>query len=107
MADILVCRAGDIAEGGVRVVKAGEVEIGVIRQAGKYYAYRHHSCQSRGFRADGLRYDGRKKRSRLDIRTRCSILIVFIVIGGRGRLFSPGAGALVRVLSENDKRRRT
>ena len=29
MAEVLVCKDGEIAEGGVRVVTAGEVEIGV------------------------------------------------------------------------------
>src|SRR5690348_8647908 len=42
MAETLVCRDGDIAEGGVRIVRAGKLEIGVIRHAGKYYAYRNH-----------------------------------------------------------------
>jgi ABC-type branched-subunit amino acid transport system permease subunit len=50
---------------------------------------------------------GEKSGRGWDIRTWCSILIVFFVIGGRGRLFSPGAGAVVRILRENYKRRRT
>ena len=41
MAEMLVCRDGEIAEGGVRIVRAGKVEIGVIRHDGKYFAYRN------------------------------------------------------------------
>ena len=41
MAEVLVCKDGEIAEGGVRVIQAGAVEIGVIRHSGKYYAYRN------------------------------------------------------------------
>jgi nitrite reductase/ring-hydroxylating ferredoxin subunit len=31
MAEVLVCKHGDIAEGGVRIVRDGKIEIGVIR----------------------------------------------------------------------------
>jgi len=55
MADILVCRDGEIAEGGVRVVRSGEVEIGVIRHAGKYYAYRNHCPHQGGPACEGIR----------------------------------------------------
>jgi len=55
MADILVCRDGEIAEGGVRVVRTGELEIGVIRQAGKYYAYRNFCPHQGGPACEGLR----------------------------------------------------
>lgn len=41
MSEVLVCKAGEIAEGGARVVTVGELEIGVIRHDGKYYAYRN------------------------------------------------------------------
>ena len=55
MADILVCRDGEIAEGGVRVVRSGEVEIGVIRHAGKYYAYRNFCPHQGGPACEGIR----------------------------------------------------
>ncbi len=42
MAELLVCKHGDIAEGGVRIVRDGQLEIGVIRHGGRYYAYRNH-----------------------------------------------------------------
>lgn len=47
MSEILVCREGEIAEGGVRMVTSGSVEIGVIRHGGKYYAYRNY-CPHQG-----------------------------------------------------------
>ncbi len=47
MAEMLVCRHGEIAEGGVRIVRSGRVEIGVIRHGGRYYAYRNH-CPHQG-----------------------------------------------------------
>ncbi len=55
MAEILVCREGEIAEGGCRLVRAGEVEIGVIHHAGKYYAYRNHCPHQGGPACEGLR----------------------------------------------------
>ena len=47
MAEMLVCRDGEMAEGGVRIVRAGKFEIGVIRHEGKYYAYRNY-CPHQG-----------------------------------------------------------
>jgi nitrite reductase (NADH) small subunit len=41
MPELLVCRDGEIAEGGVRIVRSGRTEIGVIRHGGKYDAYRN------------------------------------------------------------------
>src|SRR5262245_17243721 len=55
MAEMLVCREGEIAEGGVRVVRAGKVEIGVIRHGGKYYAYRNLCPHQGGPACEGLR----------------------------------------------------
>src|SRR5260370_21751853 len=55
MAEMLVCRDGDMAEGGVRIVKAGKIEIGVIRHEGKYYAYRNYCPHQGGPACEGLR----------------------------------------------------
>ena len=55
MAEVLVCKDGEIADGGVRVITAGEVEIGVIRQGGKYYAYRNHCPHQGGPVCEGIR----------------------------------------------------
>ena len=55
MAEVLVCKDGEIADGGVRVITAGEVEIGVIRQGGKYYAYRNHCPHQGGPVCEGVR----------------------------------------------------
>ena len=55
MAEVLVCKDGEIAEGGVRVVQAGAVEVGVIRQGGKYYAYRNLCPHQGGPVCEGIR----------------------------------------------------
>jgi len=55
MAEVLVCKDGEIADGGVRVITAGEVEIGVIRHGGKYYAYRNHCPHQGGPVCEGVR----------------------------------------------------
>jgi nitrite reductase/ring-hydroxylating ferredoxin subunit len=55
MAELLVCKQGDIAEGGVRIVREGPLEIGVIRHGGRYYAYRNHCPHQGGPACEGLR----------------------------------------------------
>jgi len=55
MAELLVCKHGDIAEGGVRIVRDGALEIGVIRHGGHYYAYRNHCPHQGGPACEGLR----------------------------------------------------
>jgi nitrite reductase/ring-hydroxylating ferredoxin subunit len=55
MAEVLVCKEGEIADGGVRLVTVGAVEIGVIRHAGKYYAYRNLCPHQGGPACEGLR----------------------------------------------------
>jgi nitrite reductase (NADH) small subunit len=55
MAEVLVCKDGEIVDGGVRVITAGEVEIGVIRQGGKYFAYRNHCPHQGGPVCEGVR----------------------------------------------------
>ena len=54
MAEMLVCRDGEMAEGGVRIVRAGKFEIGVIRHEGKYYAYRNYCPHQGGPACEGL-----------------------------------------------------
>jgi len=55
MAETLVCKAGEIAEGGVRIVHTAKYEIGVIRHGGRYYAYRNHCPHQGGPACEGLR----------------------------------------------------
>jgi nitrite reductase (NADH) small subunit len=55
MAEVLVCRSGEIADGGVRIVEVGNIQIGVIRHAGKYYAYRNLCPHQGGPACEGLR----------------------------------------------------
>ena len=45
----------EIAEGGVRIVRNGRTEIGVIRHAGNYYAYRNLCPHQGGPACEGLR----------------------------------------------------
>ena len=54
MAEVLVCKDGEIAEGGVRVIQAGAVEVGVIRHGGKYYAYRNLCPHQGGPACEGV-----------------------------------------------------
>jgi nitrite reductase (NADH) small subunit len=58
MAELRVCEDGEIADGAVRIVRAGKLEIGVIRQAGRYYAYRNLCPHQGGPACEGLRMPG-------------------------------------------------
>lgn len=58
MPEIQVCRHGEIADGSVRIVNAGRLEIGVIRQADRYYAYRNLCPHQGGPACEGLRMPG-------------------------------------------------
>ena len=55
MAELLVCKHGDIAEGGVRIVRDGPLEIGVIRHAGQFYAYRNYCPHQGGPACEGVK----------------------------------------------------
>ena len=55
MAEIRVCKKGEIAEGGTRLVKSGPVEIGVIFSKGAYYAYRNVCPHQGGPACEGLK----------------------------------------------------
>ena len=55
MPEVLVCKDGEIADGGVRLVKVGREEIGVIRHRDKYYAYRNLCPHQGGPACEGLR----------------------------------------------------
>lgn len=55
MTDILVCKDGEIADDGVRIIRMGEVEVGVIRHGGEYYAYRNLCPHQGGPACEGLR----------------------------------------------------
>jgi nitrite reductase/ring-hydroxylating ferredoxin subunit len=55
MTDLLVCRAGELKDGDVRIVGAGEVEIGVYRHDGRYFAYRNRCFHQGGPVCEGIR----------------------------------------------------
>ena len=55
MSELLVCDVGALAEGATRIVYEGDLEIGVIHQAGKYYAYRNYCPHQGGPACEGLK----------------------------------------------------
>jgi nitrite reductase/ring-hydroxylating ferredoxin subunit len=54
MADVLVCKAGEIKDGEVRIVAVNDVEVGVYQHDGKYYAYRNHCLHQGGPACEGV-----------------------------------------------------
>ena len=55
MAEVRVCKTGEIPDGGTRLVQAGRVEIGVIFSKGQYYAYRNVCPHQGGPACEGLK----------------------------------------------------
>ena len=58
MADVLVCRKSEIADGQVRIVRRGDIEIGVIRHGDVWYAYRNLCPHQGGPACEGVRMPG-------------------------------------------------
>jgi len=54
MVDVFVCREGELTDGDMRIVAVKEVEVGVYRHAGKYYAYRNHCLHQGGPVCEGV-----------------------------------------------------
>jgi len=54
MADLFVCRAGELKDGDVRIVSSKEVDVGVYRHGGKYYAYRNFCVHQGGPACEGV-----------------------------------------------------
>ena len=54
MADVFVCRNGDLPEGGVRVIQTGLVEIGIFYRGGRYYAYQNLCPHQGGPACEGV-----------------------------------------------------
>lgn len=55
MAGIRVCEEGDLADGAVRIVTAGNVELALIHENGVYYAYRNWCPHQGGPACEGVR----------------------------------------------------
>lgn len=55
MADVLVCRSGELADGAVRIVYHDKHEVAVIHQGGKYYAYANLCPHQGGPACEGIR----------------------------------------------------
>ena len=67
MAEVRVCKSGEIPDGGTRLVKAGRVEIGVIFSKGQYYAYRNWCPHQGGPACEGLTIARVEERLRPDM----------------------------------------
>jgi nitrite reductase (NADH) small subunit len=52
---ILVCAVSDLADGGMRLVNHGDLEIGVFRQSDEYFAYRNVCPHQGGPACEGVR----------------------------------------------------
>jgi nitrite reductase/ring-hydroxylating ferredoxin subunit len=55
MTDVLVCKDNELKDGAVRIVQLGQLEVAVIRQGGKYYAYRNLCPHQGGPACEGVR----------------------------------------------------
>ena len=55
---IRVCARDEIADGGCRIVTVGEIEIGVLRQGGEFYAYQNLCPHQGGPACEGVRMAG-------------------------------------------------
>ena len=55
MPDVLVCKENELSDGSVRIVKLPQAEVAVIRQGGKYYAYRNYCPHQGGPVCEGVR----------------------------------------------------
>ena len=58
MPDVRVCRKGEVEDGQVRIVRADEMEIGVIRHKDDWYAYRNLCPHQGGPACEGVRMFG-------------------------------------------------
>ena len=56
MADVLVCKDGELADGAVRIVHHDKHEVAVIRHSGRYYAYANLCPHQGGPACEGIRY---------------------------------------------------
>ncbi|HUK60996.1 MAG TPA: Rieske (2Fe-2S) protein [Stellaceae bacterium] len=54
MVDVFVCKAGELKDGEVRIVSARDVDVGVYRHGGKYYAYRNQCAHQGGPACEGI-----------------------------------------------------
>lgn len=54
MAEVFVCASEEIGEGHARIVEYGELEFGVIRHNGQFYAYRNVCPHQGGPACEGL-----------------------------------------------------
>jgi len=55
MTEVQVCKASDIAEDGVLIVHIDDLEVGVVRHRGAYFAYRNHCPHQGGPVCEGVR----------------------------------------------------
>jgi nitrite reductase/ring-hydroxylating ferredoxin subunit len=56
MPEIRVCTENELADGAVRILRVKELEIAVIRHAGKSFAYHNHCPHQGGPACEGVRF---------------------------------------------------
>jgi nitrite reductase (NADH) small subunit len=54
MTEFLICREGELAEGGVRIVQTPAAEIGIFHRGGQYFAYRNFCPHQGGPACEGV-----------------------------------------------------
>ena len=52
--EVFVCKSEEIAEGHARIIECGDIELGVIRHDGQFYAYRNVCPHQGGPACEGL-----------------------------------------------------
>jgi len=55
METVFVCKREELKDGSTRIVNIGEVEIGIIRHEGRFYAYRNYCPHQGGPACEGVR----------------------------------------------------
>jgi nitrite reductase (NADH) small subunit len=54
MAEVFVCKAGELKEGAVRIIRTASTEIGIYYYGSKYYAYRNKCVHQGGPACEGV-----------------------------------------------------
>ena len=58
MREILVCQPDEVSEGQTRIVQTNDIDIGIIRYGGAWYAYRNLCPHQGGPACEGVRMFG-------------------------------------------------
>lgn len=55
METVFVCKREELKDGSTRIVNIGELEIGIVRHAGQFYAYRNYCPHQGGPACEGVK----------------------------------------------------